>query len=595
MKKILSTFFVMLIFSAMFLGCENEVEEYQRLPNLIFSINGIDSPEKSDPSWFDVQKSGNETNDEISINLILDAGLGMKGFIANRDSNYLRMVSSLNSVCANVYNNYSFSSYKLLNEIYMLRDEENKWIPLESNYTNVMMENFFYAAKTGTDWSEWDKINDGAPNNRNTEYMKIIDKIEEIDNSFFDSNRQSKSGNVFIIVSDFIPDKKDNTSFDMFANELYARVLSNGVGCGIVGIQSTFDGTVNGIHKDDRYMDIDYKGEMPFYFMVIGEIEEVEKIINQIQVKASQYKISEQDIKSLLIDTRYPYSTGVNSKFINSWLNRDELSSYELQNIINEKLVSLELTPNMLFENTAANNFSKKQQNTAGASALQGVASCSLDINEYERSNLEIEKWEISYEVKVAQGEERYPYKNLLVFTEDDPEAFVPQDISMEKYDYVYSQAVNQTKKLNSIDEKNKIWQDRTNVYDKSKKVTFSENADEIVKINKAYVKDNTLYIEYSINPEKMLDDMPYFVEIKVEAEPSICLCELDEWTENWTMSLGCIDEWQEDEETFEGGCTPYFAQAIEGLRGENIVEEPFVRTYCFLISKSQLLTADED
>ncbi|MEX1377721.1 MAG: hypothetical protein AB1Z23_09675 [Eubacteriales bacterium] len=173
MKKILSITFVMMLFMVSFSGCQ----EPEGLPNLIFSIDDINEEGEYSPSWFNTPKAENKENDEIDIHLILDAGMGMKGFTANRDSNYMKMVASLDSIFADMYINRNFNSYKLLNEIYLLQDEENDWEPLREDYVKLLTVDYFHGANIGVDPAIWDTINEGGFNQRNTDYMKIIEFI----------------------------------------------------------------------------------------------------------------------------------------------------------------------------------------------------------------------------------------------------------------------------------------------------------------------------------------------------------------------------------------------------------------------------------
>ncbi|MEX1377720.1 MAG: hypothetical protein AB1Z23_09670 [Eubacteriales bacterium] len=319
----------------------------------------------------------------------------------------------------------------------------------------------------------------------------------------------------------------------------------------------------------------EFNGEMPFYFMIIGEIEKVEDIVEQLKIKAQKHKIFDGDIETLLIDTRYPYSSGSSSLFINSWENQDQLKSFDFRQVENDKLVSLEIVSDEYFKSITSYNFAPSTVKSDDTNILNGTASCNLGIGRYDESNLEIESWDISCELKIIQGEEKYPDKNLRVFKEDDPKAFVPKDISVKKYDFVYSKSYDITKELDSIDEKNEIWKERTQIYDDTNgKSILVEDPEKIVQINKMHVENNILYIDYSINPNKLLEDMPYLIEIKITATPKKCLCELDDWAENWTMQYECTENegTEEDEaQEFLGCCTPDFIQSVEGLRGENM------------------------
>lgn len=581
---------IILLFAVLFFGCSVESSEDVRLPNLIFAVDSINEISGIDPEWFTTLET-EDNQSEINFHLMLDAGIGMKGFTKYRDNEYMKVVSSINSVCANVYDNYTLNSYKFLSTVYLLKNKEEKYEPYGEDYMGIVSEEYFYSASIGVEPIDWKEQNGENYNDYNTDYSEIIKKIKEIDSSLFDTDRETESNNVFIIVSDFIPDKRDDSSFYHFTNELYVHILSKRVGCGIVAIKSKYDGKVNGLTIDNKVLNIDYSGEMPFYILVIGETEEVEKIISQFDSKLEHFKIPDENYETMVIDTRFPYSSGETYTFINEWNNLDALNSYDVLEIEDKgKFVSLEIYQEDFFDDISAYNFVQNNNNESEEYMLNGTASCELPIEIFDTSILKIDEWNVECEISIIQGEARYPEKDLKGFSEDE---YIPLDISKDKYDYVYSQSFSETSGLKSA-EKNLIWQSRSEEYDKFNKTVYFGDIEDIVEIISKEVNDNKIYINYTINPKELEDDMPYLIEIKVKATPDICLDSMENWPCKWTMDLSIFETYEECISEFIGGQTPYLEQSINGLRGENIKEGTFERTYIFIVSKSNNLNSGE-
>ena len=289
-------------------GCQNasgnEGEtETARLPNLIFTLEGVAEETYENPTWLVNTAQISEPSESVDVHLFVDGSRSMRGYLAYSGSTYDRMVTALPSVCINAFESYDFYAYKVFDDVYEMKDTDHEFNLIGENYVDYVYEKDFYGTEMAVRSGEV-----RAADKTRCDYAEIISAIEAINPSI--TSGKGANDELYIIISDFIPQSRDDIDFYRFNTKLYSEIISEDLCCGIAGFESEFYGSVECLDIYEKPTSFEYNGYMPFYMMVIGETQNVTRFMSSLKERIDHFELLGDEYGIFITDGQCPKNTG---------------------------------------------------------------------------------------------------------------------------------------------------------------------------------------------------------------------------------------------------------------------------------------------
>ena len=109
-----------------------------------------------------------------------------------------------------------------------MRDEAHEFRSVGTKYVDFVHRTDFYGSVVGVRSGEVREAN----RNR-SDFGKVLDTMIALDEQLSNPGLEVETDDLFIIVSDFVPQDNRDTEFYLFTNRLYGEVLKSGLCCGI--------------------------------------------------------------------------------------------------------------------------------------------------------------------------------------------------------------------------------------------------------------------------------------------------------------------------------------------------------------------------
>lgn len=222
------------------------------------------------PSSREAQSEG-----RLAIDVFVDGTPSMEGFVTGTtDSSYIQVIDTLDSVLQTrpPRGNAEVNYYRLG------RLSDQPWDASETILSESISRSHYLRAKTPIFYSG---DSDLFPF---LEMSRVADAIE----------RYQEQNRLTVIVSDIYEEDADLTQLSRLIQDNYLGMSSRNTAVGVIGIRSSFDGFIYdiGIGADS----FDWVGERPFYVLVLGEVTDVQNLIDtmvsEIQDLSSSMEVS---------------------------------------------------------------------------------------------------------------------------------------------------------------------------------------------------------------------------------------------------------------------------------------------------------------
>ncbi len=570
-------------------------EAVVRLPNLIFSINGTEPSENTNPDWVENRSQDSEPSQSVDVHLFIDGSESMRGYLTYSGSNYDRMISSLPSVCVNAFEAYDLKAYKVFDDVYLMKDAAHEFTSIGDDYVDYIYQPAFYGSELGVRSGEV-----RAADKTRADYGKVIQTIEEINPDI--STGGGAANDLYILVSDFIPQDSQDMDFYRFTAKLYSEILSQNLCCGIAGFKSAFSGEIACLSQQNKKTSFEYEGEMPFYIIVIGETQNVTKFMSEIQERIDHFEMASDEYGIFITDGQRPYNDGSGDTFEVAWQDMPAEGLVSTQSI--DTMVSYELLKsdayqqNDILTHTAVYNIYPPE--TYGDSGtLQGTLCYKLPYKLSSASSIDIknQNWTLTYDAEVICGDMAV---NVAAIDEirDKCEGHVdfPEDMSVTAFEYIYGQGTPQIESWEDpYEAMERVWTERCDTYMASMSPLTVDTENMFVTLGEGYVKDGEILIPVTINASKMKSEMPYLISMNIAAAPKIGTKSLADWISGWDVDNSKLNSWISAKGGSTEGQTPGLARALKALQGDRIYDDGvFVRQVNLILAKGEVLAPQD-
>ncbi|MEX1307195.1 MAG: hypothetical protein AB1Z19_01555 [Eubacteriales bacterium] len=577
-------------------GTDTIEESAERLPNLIFTVAGTDASQYDNPAWLETKPQETRPSNLVDVHLFIDGSSSMRGYLAYSGSTYDRMVTSLPSVCINAFESYIFNSYKVFDEVHLMKDSANDFLPIGEDYVDYVYEQDFYGSETGVRTGD---VNDA--DKTRCDYTKIIEQIETINPRI--SNGGGAGNDLYIIVSDFIPQSDLDTDFYRFNTKLYSEIICQDLCCGIAGFKSEFYGDIQCLDIQGKKTSFAYSGDMPFYIVVIGETRNVTQFMSALEERTNHFELSNDEYGIFITDGQSPKNTGEGDVATVAWqgtLHEEQAAAQSTDAMVSYELVHSDAYKkgDMLTYPLAYNIFPMNRYIEADP-ITNGEIRFKLPYALSPASSVDIadENWIITYDYQVIQGETAVKPSDMEVIAEGcSSNISLPEDMSLEAFEYIYLPRLPKGRRGQTEEDIQKeTWQKRSDEYLKGLAARTVCADDMFVSMAEGYVQNGEVVIPISFDTEMMTSEMPYLISVTITAEPKITTRAFDGWIGEWNMENDAFSDWIEDPQSQSAGKTPGLSRAFKALQGDRIYDDGcFLRQVNLIVSNGELLADAE-
>ncbi len=572
----------------------SDENETIRLPKLIFSTAGIEKNVEENPKWLEKKPQNNIASTSVDVHLFIDGSESMRGYLSYSGSTYERMVTSLPAICINAFEADDFNTYKLFEKIYTMKDKAPEFKSIGDNYVDYACKRDFY----GTEMA----VRSGdvrAADKKRSDFGQIIERIREINPRI---DMDGAGNDLYIIVSDFIPQNREDTDFYHFNSKLYTEILSHDLCCGVAGFMSGFNGRVACLDEKGRNAEFTYDGDMPFYIMVIGETRNVTKWMSAMTDWVEHFELESDEYGIFITDGQSPRNIGSGDTVDCIW------EETEFPNLVKENMPEAMVSYELLHSNackrgeilsyTMAYNVYPFEK-FSDRDTVSGEIHFELPYSLSPASSINIKDgdWTLDYDIQVVYGEVAID-PDLLEGLDADCEGQVdfPEDISVDAFEYIYLPRITGLAKApDLIHAKEKAWAQRTQEYLEGLAPRTLCGEEMFVSAGAGHVKDGDVIIPLTLKTAMMEDEMPYLISVNITAVPKITTQPLDDWIGGWSLENDDIATWIKNPESFSTGKTPGLFTALKALQGNRIYDNGyFTRQVNLIVTKGEML-ADED
>lgn len=582
MKRTSTIFFAILIISISIClsGCEKTIAK-----NLIFTNGSMSEPVHSIPSWVEESNVPIVPTENGNIHLVIDAGKSMEGFLARPGTYFDYFLGSLPSVCKNSFESIKVKSYRLLDDVYEICSPGDNYVAVGEDYINLLTDEQFFGTRYYNRYPYYRQENCDVSK---TDYSSFIEfAIEEMKNP----------EDVVIFVTDFIPDSEKDPNLFEFNSFLCKDFFDEGYTIALVGIKNYYDGEISGISdgsEDSRYIQVDYKGNLPFYILILGNEGNVLQIMEEIKDTVEYLGIEDEKYNIYIANNQLPRNYGTGDTFDLKWEN--ENSSKYIEQIENEYVVSQQVVNTEFFSDAVSYDVLPIDTYFADYNQLCGQIDYVLP---YEISKAALfnfgEEWIIDVEVEVISGEQAVPDKSIEELNDTKIEGLVfPLDMRLDEYIYVYGQEEAEIENRENIaGQLMEFWDGRRLEFYMTYEPPEVKTSEVFFDLGDSFVTDNVISIPFTISLEKMDINMPYCVSISLSATPNIISRRDEQWIKDWSMYIDDIEDIIDDSSLYTGETTLNL-EALSNFRCIRLETEPFISQQTYIFVKSESFVADE-
>jgi|GEM_PF-2569517 len=594
---ILTIFVILSVVGCALVPEAETVSEDEKLVNRIFSDKGMPIVEEKNPEWLEKGTFDSAPSEHAVIHVFFDGSKSMRGYTTYPSSIYERIIISLNSVAANAYQGIEIESYKFFDQVVQMKDKEREFRLTGDNYVEYVYTPDFYGSELGVrsgDVRSADK--------HRADYSEVINQMIRINPMIADENREEMVDDVFIIVSDFIPQDREDMDFYRFTSRLYSEVLQKNMCCGVAAFQSEFIGDLYGTDVTNASEPINYNGRMPFYMFVIGETPNVKSFMNELDKTVTHYEIPADEYGYFITDAQSPKDTGIGNRLKLSW------ESEKTEQIVSEAKVCQMVSETLLmtsenvtdgaYQNQITMTFFPMDAYFDDMNMISGELQFKLpyEIEPISSVFINDDDWDIELSLVTLFGEKAIDKKELEKIEKScDGEVRVPVDMSVEAYEYVYSGERQKVKDWEDpIAAQREAWAWNQVAYSNEHDPRILEEDDQVLVIGDAVIHDGMVSIPIQFSLSSMMLDMPYLASIQMRANPSISIKPLEPWVYEWNFDSEDIFDWVYLDTEFPGYGTPNLVNSLKALQGDNIYSDGgFSRQFNLIIAKSELLASE--
>jgi len=558
----------------------------ERLSNLIFSVAGTQESRYTNPDWLEKTTTSVQPSSEVDVHLFIDGSYSMRGYLAYSDSLYKQMVTSIPSICINAFKGYDFNTYKVFDDVYTMKDTQNDFRPIGADYDDYVIDKGFYGSEMGVRSGEV-----RAADKTRADYSKVIERIDQINPGI--KLGKGAGNDLYIIVSDFIPQNGDDMDFYCFNNKLYSELLSHDLCCGIAGFKSEFNGEVLCLDVQGKSTSFEYKERMPFYVMVIGETRNVTNFMDEMQGRIDHFELSDDTYGLFMTDGQSPKNPGSGDVAKVVW------TSELLEGVVSEQDTELMVSSELLRSDVVLTYLNAYNifpiDDYIGKDTIEGEIRFDLPFELSRASSIIINDmdWTIDYAAQVVHGQPAIDVKEIERLHENCEGVIdFPIDMSAEAFEYIYGIKRPKAKKgqdpLVLLDQ---AWNRQKQQY-LAEFVPKNVSEDEMfIKFGEARIENGEVVIPIKVSIDMMRADMPYLVSVNFSASPKITTKPLDEWVNEWNMGYDSLESWVIEPTSFDEGKTPGLFSALKALQGNRIYDEGvFNRQVNIVLAKSEKL-----
>ena len=414
------------------------------------------------------------------VEIFIDFGV-QNTVYADGGNMYTALVKSIPVTVHQKFNSSvsSVEIFKVVDYPYIMNGKYNS--ATKDDLMNALTDGEFYGGFEGISYNEWEEkkippIDTTNPNDIYKEYYADYSRLANYIGN--DYSLYSGYDNLYIIASSFSSGEAAADGFSDFCDKNYSEVLyaDDDMIAGVAGFIS----------------ELATGGKSPYFVMVLGKREDVYEIMGGID-EANRKSFDDSEFFTIYIDQK---------------LIKQDPESAQYAIAVEGDILSVSSCGkycSCLIEQT---HYLRQAQVYETGEITNGQIKIDLPYSLYENSSLDVCCQAQAY-VSITKGQSVYTG----CYTELERYGIEEGGISSEKYDYVFSKLgpLSDSERDSVVDEKSE------NYYDELNLKVPDDVAEQIVSIGTYQSKQTPFYMPFTINPENMVANMPYVVNITVD------------------------------------------------------------------------------